>query len=291
MADAKPGRLPLDGGFPGARVTLHPIRSGTVRSPQEWFVREPGPLSMLRGLGFGGRIDAPIVSFALEHPGAGPVLVDTGLHPSVEDGLTESFGRAGAFVFRGTTLSPDGSVRRQLTARGIDPAGVRTVLMTHLHGDHASGLIDFPGTEVLVSGREWSAANAGGALHGYHRPQLEGDVGYRLLDFDGATPHGAFERTLDLFGDGSVLACSTPGHTHGHLSVLVRTAAGPVLIAGDAIYTMENLREGRDPLRMEDPEAYRRSVAQLRAFIADHPDAVVIPGHEAAAWNALETVY
>ena len=57
------------------------------------------------------------------------------------------------------------------------------------------------------------------------------------MDFGDAPPGAGFSHTLDLLGDGSIRLVSTPGHSPGHLSVLLRAATGPVLVVGDAAYT------------------------------------------------------
>lgn len=263
-----PCRLPLPGGAAGAEVELHLLRSGLARDVPAWFVRPSGltgPLRAAAGLVTGG--DVPIISFAIVHPGAGTILVDAGIHP-----------KAG----RPLRTAPDGSVRHQLSERGVDPDGVETILMTHLHLDHTSGLGDFPGTTVLVSRPEWEAFHGGRPmLHGYEPKHLRGGHDFRLLEHEAA----------DLFGDGSVRLLPTPGHTHGHVSLVVRTRSGPVLVCGDAIYTTENLRDGREPLRCEDRPAWQRSVATLREWIAEHPDAPFVPGHDAAHWASLKPTY
>lgn len=160
-----------------------------------------------------------------------------------------------------------------------DPAAI---LMTHLHLDHTAGLRDFPGTRLLIGRREWEAFRGPRpALHGYVPGHLrEEHHEIELLDVD--DEH-------DLFGDGTVRLLATPGHTHGHLSVLVATAAGPVLVCGDAIYVRDNLRPGHEPLHCEDRAAWRRSAARLDALVPDV--AAVVPGHDPEAWAALQPAY
>jgi len=199
------------------------------------------------------------------------------------------------------------AVPAQLRERGIGPGEVKTVVMTHLHVDHASGVSEFPEATFVVSRSEWEAATSQGQLHGYVTRQFDHAFDYRLLDFDGAVREGAgsartgaiaspesfsgFARSFDLFGDGSVRAVYTPGHTLGHMSVVVRTAGGEVLVAGDAIYLRRNLDDAHLPHRTEDDHLYRRSLREMQQYVRETPDAVVIPGHDWEAWQALEPVY
>jgi glyoxylase-like metal-dependent hydrolase (beta-lactamase superfamily II) len=106
-----------------------------------------------------------------------------------------------------------------------------------------------------------------------------------------AQPWGPFARTLDLLGDETVRLAYTPGHSAGHLSVVVRLRDRYALIAGDAIYTMGTLRDGRRPMRSVDRDAFERSLEQLQAFDREHPDAIIIPGHDMAHWEGLAERY
>jgi N-acyl homoserine lactone hydrolase len=110
-----------------------------------------------------------------------------------------------------------------------------------------------------------------------------------LLDLgaDGE-PYGPFSATIDLLGDGSVRLISTPGHTRGHMSLLVRADGGrQVLIVGDAVYTLRSMREEILPLLTTGDERYLRSLRELRAFAEEEPDAILVPTHDPDAWRAL----
>jgi len=85
----------------------------------------------------------------------------------------------------------------------------------------------------------------GRLLEGYRRATVDRPLAWRALDLTAGVLSDSFARTLDLFGDGSVRLVSTVGHSPGHLSVLRRTAAGPLLLAGDAAYTRRAIAEGQ----------------------------------------------
>jgi N-acyl homoserine lactone hydrolase len=296
-AEPRPAELPLPGGREGAVVRVHPLLCGRSKAPPAYLLREPGRLAGLRALGIGvGRSDwppVPIVAFLLEHPGAGRILIDTGLHPSVAVKPAESLGRVAQLAFRDLQMDAGQAVPAQLRERGIEPAEVGTVVMTHLHVHHASGVSEFPGARFVVSRAEWEAGTSQGRRHGYITRQFDHAFDYRLLDFDsdGPSSFSGFARSFDLFGDGSVRAVYTPGHTLGHMSVVVRTAGGEVLVAGDAILVRRNLDDTHLPHRTEDDHLYRRSLREMQQYVRETPDAVVIPGHDWEAWQELEPVY
>src|ERR687892_352584 len=96
----KPLTEPLRGGAEGATVTVEPLLGGEIDSPPAFFERPGGRLETLKLIGVGTpRSDwwtVPCPAFLIRHPAAGPVLVDTGLHPSVTAKPSENMGRAWA---------------------------------------------------------------------------------------------------------------------------------------------------------------------------------------------------
>lgn len=298
VADPQPAELPFAGGRPQATVRVHPLLSGTSIGPPAYFHRVEGRGATLKALGVRVPRDqwvpVPTVAFVLEHPGAGPVLVDTGLHPSVAIDPQQNLGRFGKLILKELKTEPAQAVTAQLRARGLDPASVRTVVMTHLHLDHASAMSDFPDATFVFDRREWAAATAPRSLlRGYVQSQFDHGFDYRTLDFESedADSFASFGRSFDLFGDGSVQLVSTPGHTDGHLSVVARTSGGEVLIAGDAAYTRRTLETGHMPARAEDEHLFRRSLREIQLYREQTPDAVIIVGHDMRAWRSLEPVY
>jgi N-acyl homoserine lactone hydrolase len=94
-----------------------------------------------------------------------------------------------------------------------------------------------------------------------------------------------------VFGDGSVRVVYTPGHTLGHMSVVLRTGRGEVLLAADAIYLRRTLDDMHLPYRTEDEHLFRRSLREIRQYATETPQAVIVPGHDWDAWHELEAVY
>ena len=302
QTQARDTELPLEGGGGKATLTLRPLLCADMGAPPGWFERAQGPTALLKALGVGvpaeERIRVPVVAFLLEHPTAGLVLVDTGFHRSVAEGpaseRARNLGPIGRLMARDVRMRPEQTVLAQLRTLGVDPAEVRLIVMTHLHFDHASALCDFPEATVLVSEQEWRAATGrSGVVHGYSKAQLDPRLNYTTIDFAGpaAAAYGPFERAVDVFDDGSLMLLFTPGHSDGHLSLIVRLADREALLIGDAAYTLGTLREGRRPFRCEDPKAFEASIAALAAWDREHPDAVVVPGHDMPAWERLEELY
>ena len=294
-AEPEPASLPLAGGSEDATVRLHPLLVATGRGPDAWLHRVDGRLSGLRAIGVGSEsVEVPYVAFLVEHPSAGRLLIDTGFHPSVAVDPKQNLGRLGARIFNPRMEASD-AVPAQLRARGIEPRDIGTVLMTHLHGDHASGISEFPDSTFLVSQQEWDEAStvARPAMHGYVRRQFDHAFDFRTIDFGGSgiDSFATFGRSVDVFGDGSIRLAFTPGHTLGHVSVILRLKEHEVLVAGDAIYTRRTLETGHKPYRMEDEHLFERSVREIQIYAKETPEALIIPGHDMEAWKRLKAVY
>jgi glyoxylase-like metal-dependent hydrolase (beta-lactamase superfamily II) len=296
-AEPRPAVLPLSGGREGAKVKLHPILTATVRGPIAWFLREEGRFAWRKAFGLRVPKDqwvtAPIQCFLVEHPSAGAALIDTGFHASVAVKPRSNLGAFGTVLYRDIDMRPEQSAAAQLREKGIEPTSVSTVIMTHLHPDHASAIADFPEATFLVSKAEWDAAADSGQREGYVKRQFDHGFDYRLIDFNSedANSFSGFARAFDVFGDGSVRVVFTPGHTQGHMSAVLRTESGEVLVAGDAIYLRSTLADGHLPYRMEDEHLFRRSLREIRQYQTETPDALIIPGHDWDAWHELEAAY
>ncbi len=295
-AEPRPAELPLPGGREDAAVRVRPLLTGRMSGPAANFLREEGRLARLHANGLGvprsGYMEVPVPAFLVEHPSAGLILVDTGFHPSVAVDPKENLGRAFTMLFKDIEMEAEQAVAAQLRAEGRVAADVNVVVMTHLHGDHASGMSEFPEATFVFSSAEWEAATDGGQLDGYMGRQFDHAFDYRTLDFDGrgVDSYSTFGRAFDLLGDGSVRLVFTPGHTLGHLSVVLRTASREVLLAADAMFLERTLREKHLPARIDDEHLFRRSLREIELYAREAPDSLIVPGHDMDFWRRLPAV-
>lgn len=301
-ADAIPLDAPLPGGTPGCHVVIEPMVAGSVEFPRRFFEHEPGLFSGLRALGFGvprsDWVRVPCPAFLVRHPSAGEILIDTGLHPSVGTGNDRNMGRMYTRRYR-PQIEHGEDVPARLRDKGLDARQIQIVVMTHLHTDQASCIEEFGEATFVISTAEWDAATTDRrpALRGYHPPQFDYAFDYRLLDFETEeeeaeiNSYGPFARTFDLLGDGSIRLAYTPGHTAGHMSVVLRLPRRDFVVASDAIYTWAQLNGGPEPARMVDEHAWRRSLQELQLFHREYPYAVICPGHDPGFFEQLEDRY
>lgn len=105
------------------------------------------------------------------------------------------------------------------------------------------------------------------------------------LDFSTAADMPWLGPSIDIFGDGSFWAIATPGHSRGHVSFLIVTSDGPVLLTGDAPHSGWAWEHGVGPSGT-DPVAAQASLDRLRAFAAAYPEVRVHTGHEGPSGSA-----
>jgi N-acyl homoserine lactone hydrolase len=288
---------PLSGGREGATVAVEPVKAGEFQVPRA-LLESAGRFATARMLGVGTPrskwIWVPVPAFIVHHPSAGAFVVDTGLHPSVAAKPAENIGRIVA-GFTKARLSPGEDLPAQLRSRSIDPKRIDLVVMTHMHFDHTSAMSEFAGATFVVSEAEWTAASTDSRpfMRGYRPEHYDYAFDYRTLSYDSerVTSYASFGRTFDLFGDGSIRLASTPGHTAGHQSVICRLSDRDFVIAGDAIYTRAQLEGGPEPPRPLDLHNWRRSLRELQLFARNYPQAVIVPGHDPEAFEALQPRY
>jgi glyoxylase-like metal-dependent hydrolase (beta-lactamase superfamily II) len=170
----------------------------------------------------GQKVQTAVNAFLI-NAGGKLILVDTGA--------------AKAF---GPTL---GFIGDNLKAAGYSPEQVDVVLLTHLHADHAAGLLNaegkplFPNAEVRVTRADsdfWlSEEMAAKAPEGF-RPFFK-------MARTAAAPYQAAGRWKTFSGDAElapgIRAVDAHGHTPGHTAYLIESKGERLLIVGDAVHS------------------------------------------------------
>ncbi|HEX6271836.1 MAG TPA: MBL fold metallo-hydrolase [Polyangiaceae bacterium] len=254
-------------------VTVEILSTGTVDGDRRVVLDESDP--NIKELG-DHQAPSTVQAYWVHHPTEGDYLIDAGLARAFahDGGNYTGLLRLVLALIGAESRSTDGAdVASQLRSRGISP---RAVFLTHLHGDHTSGLADLPASVPAVFGRgEDTFLHK--AMMGDH---LDGRPLYAFY-FGEAPALPPFERVLDLLGDGSIWAISTRGHSPNHVSYLVNAEAGPVLITGDACaYHAQFEHRIRPSPGVDDQEAAIRSLAGLRELYERFPQLQVMVGHE-----------
>lgn len=220
---------------PGVEVSC--LTTGRVRSKR-------GKRGIRRYLPGGWRSETlPVHVYLVRHP-EGDCLFDTG--QSARAASPGYFPRWYPFFrLARFELGPEDEAVAQLRRLGLSTEDLRWVVLSHLHTDHAGGLAAFPGADLVVSRVEWTrAVGWGGRLRGYLPQYLPADLAPVLVDFDGPGI-GPFPGSFALTEDRALLLVPTPGHTPGHMSLLVD---GAYLLAGDLCESDDQLEYVNPPL-------------------------------------------
>jgi N-acyl homoserine lactone hydrolase len=295
LAEASRLTQPLPGGQDGATVRVHPINTGHILGPEELMAMTGGKVKALRSTRSPREswLKFPVPAFLLEHPGAGLILVDTGLHASVATDPKQNFGGVIGRLYH-AEMDPKQTAAAQLRERGIEAGDVKLVVMTHMHMDHASAISDFTEATYVLGEGEWAAfSGPRPTFKGYVRRQGAHAVDYREIVYDTrlASSYSTFGHSFDLFADGSIRLVYTPGHSAGHQSLIVRLKDRELLIAGDAIYSLDTLEHERRGLFLADEHNWRRSMREIQLYRRENPDAVIIPSHDVEVWKNIPETY
>lgn len=212
----------------------------------------------------GRSLALPTPGYLIRH-GNDWMLWDTGLSDDLaaEPNGVVKFG--GRFSVRRTLSS-------QLAELGLRPDDIRYVGLSHLHFDHTGNIGLFPKSTFLVAAAELSSARAEPTPFGVDLASISPlkDAAVIASDLD-----------YDVFGDGTVKMLKTPGHTHGHRSLIVKLArSGVVLITGDLYHTRQNYEEGlvprindrADTLASMDRFARIKQITNARVVIQHSPE-------------------
>jgi len=218
-----------------------------------------------------------IYFYALRHPTKGLFLIDSGIPKN----YTDHFG----FLFKKAIADMKFTIVQETNSwiEGSAGAPLQGVFLTHLHFDHAMGVAATPKeTPVYVGPNDGSQREFSYRILGNPTDSaLSAHGPLRELVFE-TDPTGTFEGILDIFGDGSLFALHTPGHTPGSVAYLVNSTAGPQLIVGDTIRTKLEWTHSLMPTWYAEGTAaeVEKSAELLREFVAAHPEVIVHPGHQ-----------
>ena len=193
----------------GTRVSL--IQAGTFRSDAGALF---GPVPRLlwarlvtEEIDHEHRLLQALNCLLVETP-AGRVLIETGIGERLPDKIRDMRGYEGAPIVEA------------MEAAGFDPGSVDLVVMSHLHFDHAGGLLRadgskaFPRARIVAQRAEWEIAldDNSRIVASYDQPELQ------LVREWGS--EGAVDGETELLPGVSVIR--TGGHSKGHQAIVVR---------------------------------------------------------------------
>lgn len=220
------------------------------------------------------RSTVPILGFLILGAPNGPIVVDCGMR---DPKRAIDVHRLGPH-----SCAPEQTLAAQLSKHDVKPEDVNTLILTHLHYDHAGGCAQLPNARIIIQRTELMAAAApmgpaslaiGGKSLFYDRVDIA-----ELIDplWDRVD---LIEGDIELYpGLNCVLYEST--HTPGHQCIYVKTQVGTAAIVGDIARKVDlNINQAVPPGIYYNLEAMRRALSD----IARRSDRI-LPTHD---WNTL----
>ena len=152
-----------------------------------------------------------------------------------------------------------------LEKRGIGLSDVTRVILTHAHWDHSQNTDLFPHAEMVIHQKELD----------YTLNPRPGDLATARYFMETLKTHKVRAITKETELEPGVNLIETPGHTRGHMSVLVQTAGGLVCIGGDAVSDAGTIGRGMPAIIFWSEDEARESVKKVLAATS-----VIYPGHD-----------
>ena len=180
----------------------------------------------------------------------------------------------------------DRTITSQLAEIGLKTGDIDYVAISHTHGDHIGNVKLFPDAAVLLQRAEYDWINSGpptdpnlNQLVTLARQLMGHPRNLKLIDGD-----------LDVFGDGSVILISTPGHTPGSQSLMVHLAnSGYIVLSGDVVHLEENFEKNIVPALNVDKAQSLASMQRIRDIMQKY-NAKLFINHDKAQTDRLKLI-
>jgi N-acyl homoserine lactone hydrolase len=195
------------------------------------------------------------------------MLWDTGVSDAIAampDGLAPADPKA-------THWKRPKTLASQLEQLGVKPSDIKYLAVSHTHPDHTGNVEMFPQAMLFVQKVEydWPGVN--------NTPRFKPEHPVTKLEGD-----------RDLFGDSSVTIISTPGHTPGHQSLLVKLRkTGALLLTGDAVHFKSNWDNRGVPENNFDKQKTTASMQRMADVLAKEKAQLWI-NHDKAQRDSLK---
>jgi len=253
------GTIPLD----TLVTSVSMFHLGTLMSDQSMLTYRQG---------VGKPVEIPVTGGLIEMADGEHILFDTGMLPQdLETGTGPSLERFRSMIVR---YRPEDDIRQRLAQLGRTVQDVRIVVNSHFHWDHSGGNRLFPHARFIAQASEHRFACCPDPFvaRPYEASYFQCDIPYELIEGDAVIKPG-------------VATVTTPGHTPGHQSLLVRLPSGRSLIfTGDAMLCPANLNPALPPGNAHRTDDAVASITRLR-MLAEFLGGDLVICHDPEFWS------
>ncbi|MCB1159853.1 MAG: MBL fold metallo-hydrolase, partial [Leptospiraceae bacterium] len=179
-------------------------------------------------------------------------------------------------------IKDDENIVYGINQYNIQVGDISCVIPTHLHFDHIEGLKFFPKTKVLVHEKEYKKPYQ--QLRSRFPEIFEPEL-FSLLPRENF-PFGSY---YPITKDGDIFAVPTPGHTYGHIAIIVHVDDIYFMFAGDHTYDEKQLLIHELPGIHAHFREARKTSAQILEF-AKNNRVVYLPSHDPEGKNRLKNL-
>lgn len=233
---------------------------------------------LLKDTRVGVPFDIPVPFFLIKHGGSW-VAFDTGNNIGAAEDPVKYWGKAVSEAYY-PVMKPYEEFKIQIKKIGLAPKDFKCAILSHGHLDHAGAIDNFVGTDVPLYFQKEELKVI--------KECVECDKKSAYIPDDFKTMNKlnikGIDGVFDVFGDQTVVAFPTPGHTPGHQSLFVKTGNGKnMILTQDACYTLENMVAAIPPgLFWKIPQA----MEALYTFkIMQFMGGQIVPAHDPDFWK------
>ncbi len=256
---------------PKASVEVIPYAflCGILKTQTQYMLKDTRP---------GTPMNIPVPFFVVRH-GKDWVAFDTGNNAMVAKDPVSYWSKAVTDAYF-PVMKDYEEFKEQIKKLNLTPKDFKAVILSHGHLDHAGAIDNFQSTDVPIYLQKKEIDIIKKAVEsGKKTAYIPED--FKVMNQLNIKP---IEGVFDVFGDGTIVAFPTPGHTEGHQSLLIKQSNGPSLVlAADAMYTIENMQEAIPPgLAWDIPQSLEALyVFKIMQMIGAH----VVPSHDPQYWE------
>lgn len=263
------------GAFGEERVGFSVIKTASSAGAQEAMVVSTGSFFKRRHLAQ----NVVLIS----HP-KGDILIDTGLGENID----EQFEENGFFDQQLFSYTDHNPAIRQLKQADYDLSRLTRIVPTHLHWDHASGIEDFPNVPLWVQKAEYDQAMAGTAPAFLHSQMDADTVNWTFIEL-AHNEYQGFEKSLDVYDDGSVVLVDISGHSAGQVGIFLTISSGQrYFFIGDTTWTIKGVVDNAErPAFLSwlvqfnwNDEKNLTQIQAIHDLRKRRPDITVVPAHD-----------
>ncbi|MBO5339045.1 MAG: N-acyl homoserine lactonase family protein [Clostridia bacterium] len=223
-------------------------------------------------------IKLPVMSFLIENDGE-YILYDTGSHPDAMKGYWPKHLQEIYPLYQ----KEEERLENQLALCGVKPEDIKTVIISHMHLDHAGGLCLFPHANIYVPKEDYENAlvtvhkNPNSATHG----------GYVKADCTAAGNYILVDNDMEVAKNVEIVCL--PGHTPNLLGLVVHADNETYILPQDCVYTEEIYGPpAKGSGLLYDSLSYFKSIEKVRELQKKY-NAKVIFAHDEEFFKKLKT--